>query len=161
MNMDIIAYLISFSAVSIVALLGMVFTKRKVETEWYKCIRHRYTPPNIVFPIVWTLLYIILALSLAHSIRLYGIKNDLIYLYAINLVLNVLWCYFYFERKDVTMSIYILSTLIITTICIMVILYKRKAHWYVLIPYLIWLMFALFLNIMSKRKVNICANLNF
>ena len=85
-------YLISAAAVATTSIVGGYFTKKTVKSEWYKCIKPRkFTPPNIIFPIVWTVLYFTIFLALADSIR--EKYTDINILISLSLVLNVAWCY--------------------------------------------------------------------
>lgn len=107
------------------------------------------SPPDIVFPIVWSVLYLFMGLA---AYFLSNERNadisDLLKLYWIQLVLNALWP-LVFWRLD----FYVLAAVIIVAILTLVIIITVKAlkinklSAYLLIPYIVWLMFALYLNI--------------
>ena len=153
-------YVISFAAVLTTSILGGVFTSKSVKSEWYKCIKPReLTPPNFVFPIVWTILYITIFFAFAHSLRKkYTIINILT---SLTLILNVLWCYFYFATKQIYIAFYILLVLIILAILIIIFSTHKKdyhlANLYV--PYTLWICFASILNLKSLPKIQICKEL--
>jgi tryptophan-rich sensory protein len=133
-----------------------------VKSEWYKCIKPRsLTPPNIIFPIVWTVLYFVLFLALARAIRE---KYTLIQiLFAFTLILNVVWCYYYFKKRDLKLAFIIILVLISLAIGIIGIsIYKKDYHLAKLIaPYTLWIIFASILNYFSISKISVCKNLFF
>ncbi|MCL6500892.1 MAG: tryptophan-rich sensory protein [Candidatus Pacearchaeota archaeon] len=55
---------LSFLIVIVVALLGSLFTGANTKSEWYIQNKPSITPPNYVFPIVWNILFILIALAL-------------------------------------------------------------------------------------------------
>ena len=56
--------IISSIAIISTAFIGSQFTKSNVNIQWYECIKPNITPPKYIFPIVWTILYILLAIIL-------------------------------------------------------------------------------------------------
>ncbi len=102
--------------------------------------------PPVIFPIVWTILYVLMGISS------YLIKRDggNLVLYYTQLIVNFLWPIVYFNLNLKLLALMILSTLII--LVINMINYFKKINEFaskIQIPYLIWLSFALFLNIIS------------
>ena len=151
-----IAYLISFAIVSIVLALPNQVTMRSVNSPWYKCIRASFTPPKYVFPIVWTTLYIFIAITLAQTLLLKesDTKSRLLGLYAFNLILNVAWSFAFFGEHNVLGAFIILLALIASG---GMILWKSRRvlpPWvsYLLVPYVAWLCFAGILNGASLLK---------
>ena len=96
-----LAYFISFFTMLTVMLLPNAITQRSIKSAWYNCIRPDITPPNYVFPVVWTFLYITIGFGLAQTLMLKKTyeQNILLGLYIWNLVLNVLWSFIYFIYK--------------------------------------------------------------
>lgn len=109
------------------------------------------TPPNIVFPIAWTILYTLMGIasflvfkSNAHKGK---IDNALI-LYGIQLLINFLWSIFFFNFKWYLFSFIWLILLWITILITIIKFYKiSKAAAYLLIPYIIWVTFAGYLTL--------------
>ena len=79
--------IISIISILSVVFFGNKFTKSNVNTKWYKCIRSDLTPPNYVFPIVWTFLYILLGISFKKILD--SEDKILIGLFITNLLLNI------------------------------------------------------------------------
>ena len=155
-------YIISAICVVITMILGSSFTSNSVKSEWYKCIKPRsLTPPNIIFPIVWTILYFTLFLGLAGAINKKYILIQI--LFGLTLMLNVAWCYYYFKKRDLKIAFIIILVLIglaIGIICISI--YKKDYHLAKLIvPYTLWIIYASVLNYLSISKISVCNNLFF
>ncbi len=99
------------------------------------------SPPGIIFPIVWTILYIIMGYSFYKQNE----QNKTIYY--TQLIVNGLWSIIFFVFKW-----YLLATIWIILLIILVIImiknfYKEnKLSGLINIPYLLWLLFALYLS---------------
>ena len=117
------------------------------------------SPPSIAFPIVWTILYILMGIS-------YGIlKNQYInnlsilnnkegkllstrQLYYIQLAVNTLWSIIFFIFKWRLFAFIWILILIILVILMIIDFYKKnKLAGLLQIPYLLWLIFAAYLNL--------------
>ncbi len=148
------ALLLSVFLVALTAYIGSFFTGRNTAT-WYLLInRPFFLPPNFVFPIAWTILFILIGVSfyllliskVHHKLR--NTFNIAKILFIIQLFLNALWCYLFFEAHLLLISsieIVILEILIVFTI---VYFYKiNRVSAYLLIPYALWVLFATILTI--------------
>ena len=149
------SYIVAFIIVSLVMFIPSG-TMDSVKSPWYKCIRPTITPPNYVFPIVWTILYILIAIALANTLMLPNSSNRqiLLWLFGFNLICNMLWSFAYFGNKDVLLAFFILLAIIITTGFILQYLYLLLPIWVMilLIPYQLWICFAGILNFLSLFK---------
>ena len=106
------------------------------------------SPPSIVFPIVWTILYILMGLSygILKSKQLTDFEIDKIYY--IQLIMNGLWSIFFFVAKWRLFSFIWILVLDLLVIYMIVLFYKKnKVAGILQIPYLIWILFASYLNI--------------
>ena len=118
--------------------------------SWYPTLHKSIlTPPNIVFPIVWFILYCMIAVSgysLWQSRHQPKAKLALIF-YAIQVLLNWAWTplFFYFHWIGASL-VCITLIIILTLITIIIIRNNYKLSCVMLIPYLIWLIFAGYLN---------------
>ena len=109
-----------------------------------------FSPPAILFPIVWTILYILMGVS---SYLIYTSaadekeKNSALSIYLIQLILNSLWTLIFFR-----FSLYLFAFLwiILIIIAVVIMIYKfikiKPLAGYLQIPYLLWLIFASILN---------------
>lgn len=99
------------------------------------------TPPPIVFPIAWTILYGLLAASFALILIRSDGKEGLLYL--LNGVLGVLWTYIYFGKANPGGALILLVVLIALTLYMFYRAYQTdRLAACLLLPYLLWLAFA-------------------
>ena len=106
-------------------------------------------PPPIVFPIVWTILFILMGIS---SYLVYDSydenKNKALLIYGIQLVVNFLWPIFFFVLNYRLIALFIIIALLILIIIMIIKFYKiNKLAAYLQIPYVIWVAFATYLNL--------------
>ena len=115
------------------------------------------TPPQVVFPIVWTVLYILMGLSFYLVYKSEG--NDKRYAYSfygIQLALNFLWTCLFFGVKNYLLSMMTIIALLVSIGGMIFFFYRlNKKSAYFQIPYFIWVAFASYLNfqIMIMNKV--------
>lgn len=134
-------------------LLGSLFTSTELEDEsWYASVRPSITPPSYVFPIVWNVLFALIALALWIS-WMNGSKRDkrvIIGWYGANLFLNVLWSMLYFGMHRPGLAFIDLVILWGTIIGMMITTYRITPKATLLLaPYLLWVSFAGVLNYLS------------
>ena len=99
------------------------------------------SPPGITFPIVWTILYIIMGYSFYKQNE----QNKTIYY--TQLIVNLLWSIFFFIFKwYLFSSLWIILLIILVIIMIKNFYQENKISGLLNIPYLIWLFFALYLS---------------
>src|SRR5574344_1271547 len=110
--------------------------------EWYKIlIRPKNAPPAWVFAPVWTILYIMIFLSLVVFFKDNNSKPDLIPLliYGIQIGLNLSWSPIFFGMQDIKSALYIVIALDIFILLNIMVFYKTSSTAAILlIPYFIW-----------------------
>jgi tryptophan-rich sensory protein len=135
-----------------VAFIGSFFTSQNTNSEWYKEIRPSITPPNYVFPIVWNILFFLIALSLYFSWTNSNEKQKtkIAWVFGINFLLNIFWSFLYFGIKQPGFAFLELIVLWFSIVAMISLTSKisKKASW-LLVPYLLWVSFAAILNYMS------------
>jgi len=107
------------------------------------------SPPGIVFPIVWSILYLLMGISA------YFLSNEkspstsvFLKIYWVQLILNALWPLVFWR-----FGAYELAAVIIVAILVLVVILTlgslkiNKLSAILFVPYIIWLLFALYLNI--------------
>ena len=101
-----------------------------------------FAPPGIIFPIVWTILYILMGISsylISQSDS--NQKEEALVIYAIQLLVNLLWRWYLF-------SFFWILLLIVLVVWMIIKFYQiSKTSAYLQIPYLLWLVFAGILNL--------------
>lgn len=139
--------------VYLVAIVGSLFTSPVTDSSWYESIKPSITPPNFVFPIVWNILFFLIALSLYFSwinIKKKEDKNKILWIFGINFILNILWSVLYFGLKNPLLAFFELIFLLASIVLMIIITYRiKKLSAYLLIPYGIWVSFAGVLNYLS------------
>lgn len=107
-----------------------------------------FAPPDYLFPIVWSILYILMGIS-AYIVHKSNDKNkkDALKTYYISLAINLSWSILFFNLNLYLFSFFYLILLIVFVI-LMIVKYFRinKIASYLQIPYLIWILFAAVLN---------------
>lgn len=110
------------------------------------------SPPAILFPIVWCILYILMGISMANVYvyrkRDLKAEKDSLKLYSLNLIFNFAWSIFFFNFRIFWFSFIWLVALWII-ILLMIIKFCKVSKWAGLlqIPYLLWVTFAGYLNL--------------
>lgn len=106
------------------------------------------SPPNILFPIIWSIIYILMGISYyLFKKNSYNNKLESI-IYYIQLFINLSWSIIFFTLKLRFVSIIWILILIIFIYLLITLFYQKyKISAYLLIPYLIWCIFATYLNI--------------
>jgi tryptophan-rich sensory protein len=117
--------------------------------EWYPGLTKPYgTPPDIVFPIVWTILYTLMAVSLTllWSSKTTGKGTAYLFFFA-QLFLNFIWSWIFFANRAPGLALVDLSLL---WIAVLGTVFELRRHTplgaYLLIPYLLWITYAGYLN---------------
>jgi len=135
-------------------LSGLTSGFSKFDQKWYNNLKKpSLTPPDIVFPIAWTILYILLGFNALYIYNSYKGKtldkefNTYFIIYEIQLILNFVWGWVFFGLKNLQLALLIVVILILLTIYLMIHSWKvnKKAFW-LLVPYFVWITFASYLN---------------
>jgi len=102
------------------------------------------SPPSWLFPVVWTILYILMGISVA----IYFIKtNKVPTIYIFQLLVNFIWPLIFFNLQSYLFS-FIVIILLIVLVINMIQEFSKVTRLAALlqIPYLLWLLFAAYLN---------------
>lgn len=108
------------------------------------------TPPAITFPIVWTILYLLMGVSLYLTLGAEPMpdeKKRAYWLFGIQLALNLLWTALFFGFSlHLIAFIELIALLGISIAMTVVMLRLRASAGFLQMPYLIWLIYAGYLN---------------
>ena len=130
------------------ALIGSL-TKADI-SDWYKHLsRSPLTPPNYIFPIAWTILYAIIGACgwLIWCMPEAPESNLVKTLYAMQLSLNWSWTSLFFHYHLTGVSLIVLVFMDIAVSMIIYVEYARnRLVSLLMIPYLLWIVFATYLN---------------
>ena len=106
-------------------------------------IQPSFAPPGILFPIVWTILYILMGISS----YIVSEKNGNLDIYVVQLIVNLRWSFLFFTFKWYLLSFLWILLLIVLVVIMIKDFYKiPKISSYLHIPYLLWIIFASILN---------------
>ena len=127
---------------------------------WYNNLnKSPYTPPNKVFSIVWGVLYILMIISFLFiwsNKKCFPYCNALSF-FLLQFILNLSWTTIFFKYQQVKLAFLLIVFIFIITLITFYKFYKinRQAS-FLLLPYIIWLLFAMYLNIyiILKNKLN-------
>ena len=141
------SFLYSSAITFIFAILGGIVTYIGMP-RFQNTVQPPLSPPAYLFPIVWTLLFLLMSVSAA---IIYDSDDEIspkaLFLYMIQLTLNFWWCVLFFGFRLYFFS-FIWLLLLLLTVFIMTVLFYRvnKLAGILQIPYILWLTFAAYLT---------------
>ncbi len=108
------------------------------------------SPPAIVFPIAWSILYIVMGIASYIADRNASSsaeRRQALYFYGAQLAVNFIWPIAFFKAGQYLLALIILAVLFFLVVMTAIKFFRIKplAGW-LLIPYLLWLAFAAYLN---------------
>ncbi|WP_452602667.1 TspO/MBR family protein [Pontimicrobium sp. MEBiC06410] len=143
-----IKYVIFFLVINFGGLaLGSWLMDSGPTTEWYINLdKAPWTPPGWVFGAAWTIIMICFSVYLGYLFSILNTTKSKL-LFAVQVFLNVIWNYVFFNQHLITLGL-----IVITLLTIVIFYYffnyrnllKNKS--YLLLPYMVWLLIATSLN---------------
>ena len=132
-------------------VIGLMFSPSGASDLWYNALnKSALTPAGWVFGVAWGILYLLLGIALflvMNNQRTRINKTKAYWLFVIQMVLNALWSYVFFGAHLMSFGLIVLAALLIFSIAM------SRAFWqisigafWLTVPYLAWLVFALYLN---------------
>lgn len=105
-------------------------------------------PPSIVFPIVWSILYVLMGISYGILDSNSEVDSEVNLIYYLQLFFNALWPIAFFVLKWRLFAFFWILALAVLIIIMIIKFYNRnKTAGLLQIPYLLWTLFATYLNI--------------
>ncbi|MBS7645771.1 tryptophan-rich sensory protein [Candidatus Bathyarchaeota archaeon] len=142
--------ILSIILCQVVGVIGSIFTSSSISTWYPSLVKPAFTPPNWVFAPVWTILYLLMGLSLFLILIKGGEKGRLkpaLSIFAVQLFLNGLWSYLFFGLRN---PLYGLVGIILLWVTILITIVEAskisRLAAVLLIPYLAWVTIAATLN---------------
>ncbi len=123
-------------------ILGII-TSFFINNDLNSLVLPPYMPPSYVFGIVWSILYLLMGISL------YIVKEDnkAMLIFTIQLFFNLSWSFLFFNFKLYGFSIIWLIILIVLVSIMLITFFQiNKKASIINYPYFIWLLIALYLN---------------
>jgi len=142
--------IISVTICLVIGFMASIATQSSVNT-WYETLEKPFfTPPNYLFGPVWTVLYILMGVSAgivwSRGLHHVWVKTAL-YHFVFQLMFNALWSLVFFSVQEIFFALITIITLFI----LILLTFKwfkvvNKTAAYLLIPYALWVLFAMALN---------------
>lgn len=106
------------------------------------------SPPSMVFPIIWTILYILMGISKGILESKSLVDNNINIIYYVQLFVNLLWPVAFFVLKWRLFAFIWICLLAVLVLYMIIKFYeKNKLSGLLQIPYFIWTVFATYLNL--------------
>ena len=138
-----------FLIIIITIIIGSLFVPFVDMNIYKEIVKPKFSPPSIAFPIVWSILYILMSISLYLVLK--SSNNDYkssFKIYIFQLLVNSTWTLIFFGFHNYLLGIIWIILLIVLVITMNVNFYQiNKISAFLQIPYLLWLFIALYLNI--------------
>ena len=132
-----------------IGALSALFSRNGMEDFQENVTQPLLSPPMILFPVVWTVLYILMGVGAAR-VYLEGAKvgkNRCLNLYVVQLVFNFFWSLIFFNARAYGFAFLWLLILLFLVIWMTFCFWKTdKLSGILQIPYILWLLFAAYLN---------------
>jgi translocator protein len=145
-----VAVLAVFVAVALLAgWIGSLATTPSIPTWYAGLAKPSFNPPNAVFPVVWTILYVLMGVSawLVWRAPAEGRRRAALAAWFVQLVLNVLWSFAFFGARSPLAGLIVIVVLL-AAIVVTILAFRRVSVTSALLlaPYLAWVAFATVLN---------------
>lgn len=133
-----------------VGIAGSLFTASSV-SSWYPTLQKPvFSPPNWIFGPVWVTLYALMGIA-AYRISGLGTKRkevrNAIGLFLVNLFFNAIWSPVFFGARNIPLAFIIIAAMWVSLIGV-IFRYQNldKPSAYLVLPYFLWVSFAMVLN---------------
>jgi tryptophan-rich sensory protein len=145
--------------VPLVVLLGFLsgtLSQSGPENPWFaELVKPAGYPPPATFGIVWTLLYVMLGTALALVLSARGARDRgmAAAVFGAQFLLNLAWSPVFFGMHLMSVALIVIVAMLLAAIATTVLFWRvRPVAGALLLPYLVWLMFATYLNFAILRE---------
>ena len=142
--------LVTVPAILLLGTLSGKVSNSGYGNPWFDALaKPSFMPPGWAFPVAWSLLYILLGLSLAIILNARGAKGRglAVGIFLVQLALNFAWSPLFFAAHKVSLALaVIVAIIVLTAISAWLFARIRRTAALLLLPYLAWLCFAAALN---------------
>lgn len=136
--------------IPVIVCLSVGFTSGELQNEalriWYPdLVKSSLTPPPVVFPIVWGIVYVLVGLSLGFVLEC--ASRRMVLLWVAQLFVNFAWSVLFFALRNPVAGLVDILILDFLSVWYMFVGFRicRRAAW-MFVPYVLWLLFATYLN---------------
>ena len=147
--------LVCITAILFCGIASATIARSGYGNGWFAAlVKPQLMPPGSVFRAVWIGLYVLLGLALAYVIdarRARG-RGLAVTLFMVQLACNFIWSPLFFAAHEARLSFYLLCVMLILSLVTTGLFSRiRTAAGLLMIPYLLWLCFAAYLNFEVNR----------
>lgn len=146
-----VAFIISLVITLTIGVVASIFTRPEI-AGWYSTLnKPSFTPPNWLFPVAWTTIYILIATAAYTVWKLRdgsSTYKTAVIIYVVQLALNFSWSIVFFGMHQILAALLVIVALLITIVLNISWFnrFSKTAAW-LLVPYLLWVSYATLLNI--------------
>ncbi len=142
--------IVSILIVFLAGAVGTVFTLKEI-TGWYAYLpKPSWTPPNWAFGPIWSTLYVLMGISLFLIWREGLNRKDVqiaVIVFAVQLAINVIWSLVFFGTHNIFGGLILVLILWVAILINIIVFYRiSKPAGLILIPYIVWVSIASYLN---------------
>jgi Tryptophan-rich sensory protein (mitochondrial benzodiazepine receptor homolog) len=142
--------IISIALCQLAGIVGGLFTYSSIPTWYASLAKPAFVPPGWLFSVVWPLLYLLMGIAL-YLIWIKGLQSSgitiAVKVFAVQLFLNILWSALFFGLRSPFMGFIEILVLWIVIVVNIVLFYRiSRPAGMLLIPYILWVSFAVHLN---------------
>jgi len=142
---------VSWAVVTVPLILLLGFAAARVvptgsSNRWYAAlVKPDLTPPDWLFPVAWTSIYIMLGLALAMVLHARGssLRGPAVGLFAAQLVPNLIWSPLFFGAHQIFWSLVTIGVMFVMALSTTFVFGRiRSLAAWLFVPYLVWIVFA-------------------
>lgn len=144
----VVPYLLFVLLCLVAGYISSLLQASSLEVWYPMLVKSPFTPPPAVFPVVWTILYLLMGVVAAMVWNNPSIYSRLLFtLFFSQLLLNIVWSFCFFYMQSPLMGLVVILVLLMLALmyvaaCFVV---SRLCGW-LMMPYMLWLVFAAYLN---------------
>jgi len=147
----LVPFIISLAITLSIGIVATLYTRPEIKTWYITLIKPAFTPPNWLFPVAWTTLYILIATA---AYLVWKLRDNTptyktaVCIYIVQLALNFSWSIIFFGMHQILGGVIVIISLLVAIVLNISWFgrFSRFAAW-LLVPYLLWVSYAALLNI--------------
>lgn len=148
---SIYRFISSILLCQLAGIIGSIFTLSSVNSWYFDLNKPLLNPPGWVFGPVWITLYFLMGISLFliwNNENNSSFKKNALILFLIHLIFNASWSIVFFGLHQILLSVIVIIILWLLIFLIIIHFAKiSRTASLLLFPYLIWVSFAIYLNV--------------
>jgi tryptophan-rich sensory protein len=147
---NLLKLMIALIIPQIIAIMGSLFTTPEIGTWYVDLVKPSFNPPSWLFAPVWTSLFILMGIA-AYLVWRKGLdkkeNKSALLIFIFQLSLNLFWSFIFFTLHNPGVAFTEIISLWFAILATIIAFFQiSKAAGYLLIPYILWVTFAAFLN---------------